>query len=115
MPPLKAVMVVRKPKALGEGASAAAHAVPRIQNPAASKMLSLVDSLEEELFAAEARRHDAEVGLQWILRVTLPEQVVSAISAVTGLLDVQSATDRRGFCAMCCCVEAHGRPDGLYN
>ena len=61
VPPLKAVMVVRKLKAPGEDASAAASAAPRIQNPAASKMLSLVDSLEEELFAAEARRHDAEV------------------------------------------------------
>ena len=61
VPPLKAVMCVRKPKAPGEGASAALPAAPRIQNPAASKMLSLVDSLEEELFAAEARRHDAEV------------------------------------------------------
>ena len=65
MPPLKAVMVIRKPKAPGEGASVAAPAAPRIQNPAASKMLSLVDSLEEELFAAEARRHDAEVRGCW--------------------------------------------------
>ena len=57
MPPLKAVMQVRAPKA-EDGAAPAA--VPRTQNPANSKMLSLVDSLEEELFAAEARRHDAE-------------------------------------------------------
>ena len=63
MPPLKAVMCARKPKAPGEGASAAPPAAPRLQNPAASKMLALVDSLEEELFAAEARRHDAEVGV----------------------------------------------------
>jgi hypothetical protein len=59
VPPLKAVMLVRAPKAAPEDGAAHA-AVPRIQNPANSKMLSLVDSLEEELFAAEARRHDAE-------------------------------------------------------
>lgn len=53
-------MCVRQPKAMGEDGNAPA-AAPRIQNPAASKMLSLVDNLEEELFAAEARRHDAEV------------------------------------------------------
>ncbi len=33
------------------------------QSAAASQMLSLVDRLEEELFAAEARRYDTEVGL----------------------------------------------------
>ena len=70
MPPLKAVAYVRKPKAPGEGAGAAVPAAPRIQNPAASKMLSLVDSLEEELFAAEARRHDAEVGLLVTLKMS---------------------------------------------
>lgn len=70
MPPLKAVMCIRKLKASGEDASAAAPAVPRIQNPAASKMLSLVDSLEEELFAAEARRHDTEVGLLWTVKAS---------------------------------------------
>ena len=59
MLPLKSVMLVRAPKAAPEDGAAPA-AAPRIQNPAASKMLSLVDNLEEELFAAEARRHDAE-------------------------------------------------------
>ena len=56
MPPLTAVMCARKPEAGSQ--APAAH---RAQNPAAAKMLSLVNSLEEELFAAEARRHDAEV------------------------------------------------------
>ena len=56
VPPLTAVMCARKPVA-----DLRAPALPRVQNPAAAKMLSLVGSLEEELFAAEARRHDAEV------------------------------------------------------
>ena len=56
MPPLTAVMCARKPEPDLRTAAA-----PRVQNPAAAKMLSLVGSLEEELFAAEARRHDAEV------------------------------------------------------
>lgn len=32
----------------------------KVQSAAASQMLSLVDRLEEELFAAEARRYDTE-------------------------------------------------------
>lgn len=56
MPPLTAVMCARKPEP-----DLRHPAAPRVQNPAAAKMLSLVGSLEEELFAAEARRHDAEV------------------------------------------------------
>ena len=55
MPPLSAAACARKPEA-----GLHAPAAPRAQNPAAPKMLSLVAGLEEELFAAEARRHDAE-------------------------------------------------------
>lgn len=56
VPPLSAVMCAGKPEAEPQAPTA-----PRVQNPAAPKMLALVAGLEEELFAAEARRHDAEV------------------------------------------------------
>lgn len=89
-------MLVRAPKAAPEDGAALA-AAPRLQNPAASKMLSLVDSLEEELFAAEARRHDAEA--RHILLLNLINDASIENPAASKMLDLIDRPEEEGSAA----------------